>query len=1099
MLFIKILNNIQILIFISKKMDTSSIDIDTRGLNTRICNCSLYPKNNCGYFNKFSHSEYRFNVLQKHGNFNSTIEQNINKNNINGNKNFLISLSANEYDKPHNRKNLYNSYLNNNNCRVGYFVNIPKSNMSESNLNILMNNISKKLEKINYYSNDSLIYGRKIIRDKKTNLVNKYKNINEPEIFNSPKNYKPNLNYKKSAISLKFSNGKKINKISKNSPSNCGQNNFNHYYQRSNIYYNPNKSISNNILSEPQYKFSPIELEDSIFIEKDSYQNDDIKQNIDSDYDINLVFDKKFPINDTQKKCLGNNNLSLYNLNDEYNSYVQNVPKSSDHLYQYKRKIKQSNINTINNDKNSYNFYQPNLNSRFISLTNNPNKRINIYNGNLNQINSKYNINKKNPNGNKNQIRTKQNKIRSAKFNNDRNNYIAYNTEKTIKETNRDYHNFNQIMNVKINNYIDEKNDINKILKNKKNNYCNNSCSSKIKQQQYIDYLKQKQEKINKVEKSDANKKINNIFIYQNQVCNTPLKKNKNSLKHFIKEKNCNKFKEKKQQIRIYNIYNKDNENNGYNNRILNEKDIGQNAYYLNSKYINLMKNIVENNKNKHEYERKRNNNNFYLDSNLEDKNSIFLSLNKNSNEFADNNSTIKPKKNDNGFYNSDKNNKYFNVVNSKYNLIEQKIKYNTLNNKDINKKRISKELICQRVNSIKYGNMQKNNQEEVKKIKSKTNNNSKKSIVKNTIKKNVTQSAPKNVSKLKTNYPNLKSLSSSKKKKSFIEKLNIDINLSIGEDDITLKRNINISTKTIFTLYTISQKLYVLCFDLENRIFSLIDFADFGNFEENYKKSKRGTILISIGQLLYIITGKNNDMFYVFDSKKKEIYKLCDLNNNHSNGGLIKYNEENIICISGEHNKKVEVYNINNNKWITLNETLIERSNFGHCLFKNGNLFLLFGYNYLTNEFLNTIEFLNIDNALSDLNKNQIIHKWKYLKYKNENLIDLNIKHFLCLNYIDNKIIIIGGYNGNKQKSDKNYIEIQLIGNFEKDGKYLIKRSEKKLKDIDKYNNYIFNKGESIIFDGVDNIKYNAGFDSEYRCHIIQHSQNLTHNIYCY
>ena len=152
--------------------------------------------------------------------------------------------------------------------------------------------------------------------------------------------------------------------------------------------------------------------------------------------------------------------------------------------------------------------------------------------------------------------------------------------------------------------------------------------------------------------------------------------------------------------------------------------------------------------------------------------------------------------------------------------------------------------------------------------------------------------------------------------------KLNIDTNLSLSDENEiqndynnNINRNIAISSQSIFTIYFSYEKPTILCFDIENKTFSFQDYSDFGNFEENYRLSLNnskneninndGNIFITIGTNLYIITGKNYDMLYMFDSIKKTMNKLCNLKNNHSNGTLLNY-ENNIICLSGEFNKKV-------------------------------------------------------------------------------------------------------------------------------------------------------------------------------------------------
>ena len=341
-------------------------------------------------------------------------------------------------------------------------------------------------------------------------------------------------------------------------------------------------------------------------------------------------------------------------------------------------------------------------------------------------------------------------------------------------------------------------------------------------------------------------------------------------------------------------------------------------------------------------------------------------------------------------------------------------------------------------------------------------------------------------------------------KKISFLSKMNINTNLSIDDEinnnsKLNLNINIEISSKTIFTIYNISNKIYILCFDLINKKFSLRDFADFGKFEENYKLSlnsqnKGGNLLLSKGPYIYIITGKNYDLLYVYDSIKNSMNKLCNLNNNHSNGTLINYNNDNLLCISGDYNKKVELFSIDKNEWKNhLSETLIERSNCAHCILKQRYIFLIFGKNYPMNEYLNTIEYYDLYN----FNKG-----WKYLNYKNKNsLIKMNICYGNAINFNDKKIIIFGGYNGFEKKDENNFYQIILDDNFEENNNNIMEETDRKLKDIDKNKKYYFNGGEIILKENENENNYNKilyflGFDNQLNCHAIQIS-NLAHDVF--
>ena len=332
----------------------------------------------------------------------------------------------------------------------------------------------------------------------------------------------------------------------------------------------------------------------------------------------------------------------------------------------------------------------------------------------------------------------------------------------------------------------------------------------------------------------------------------------------------------------------------------------------------------------------------------------------------------------------------------------------------------------------------------------------------------------------------------------SLSSKLNLDTNLSLSEDnenknDIInnlIQKNINLSNNAIFTIYNNNNKPIILAFDIENKAFSYQEFSDFNNFQENFQISeKNGNIFMTVEKNLYIITGKNFDMLYMYDSEKKKMNKLCGLKNNHSNGNLLLY-DNNIICLSGDYNKKVEIYSINKNEWNILPEINIERSNSTSCIINNKYIITLFGYNNPSKEYLNSIEYLNINDKDSF---------WNYLKYSNQNLINLYLSNSFCINYDEKKIIIIGGYNGKENKYNDKFIQIIFDNDFDccknSNQNIIIEESERKLKDININKKYLFNNnGYRKIC--KNNEIFHEIFDSNYNCHLFQTS-NMSQDIY--
>lgn len=331
-------------------------------------------------------------------------------------------------------------------------------------------------------------------------------------------------------------------------------------------------------------------------------------------------------------------------------------------------------------------------------------------------------------------------------------------------------------------------------------------------------------------------------------------------------------------------------------------------------------------------------------------------------------------------------------------------------------------------------------------------------------------------------------------KQSEFNSKLKLKTDLNIDyEHYLTFNKIHQISDKCIFAISSLTKSKSILCFDYTTKSFSFLDYADFGDFQDSYSKSlenikedqKNKSIFLTVNYNFYIITGENCDLFYVYNALERTINKLCSLKNNHSNGVMMDYNG-NIVCIGGSYNKKVELYNQAKNEWNDLPELQIERSEFSAVLFRNKYIFCLFGFNLPTKQYLNTIEYLDIENY----NKSS----WKYLKYKNENLLSLYLSCSLSLNFNDKKIIIVGGNNGQENIPNEYFYQLIISNNFENNKNSYIEKTKRKLKDIYKNKCYLFNKGHHIFSD-YKNTFYMT-FDSELRVHLF-HINNMAHDVF--
>ena len=324
------------------------------------------------------------------------------------------------------------------------------------------------------------------------------------------------------------------------------------------------------------------------------------------------------------------------------------------------------------------------------------------------------------------------------------------------------------------------------------------------------------------------------------------------------------------------------------------------------------------------------------------------------------------------------------------------------------------------------------------------------------------------------------------------------------------LIKDMKMNEKIIYTIYSSKDNINMLFFDPETKKFSFQNFKDDVKFKpeflNNLKTTNKNNINISDikcndGNIflynegyLYAVVGNNYDMFYKLDSYNKEIFKLSKLKYNHSNGYLIFYDQR-IFCMSGDYNKKVECYIEQKNQWIDIPEMLTERSNFSCCIIKEQYLFALFGYNNISKQYLNSIEYIDL------LCENS---KWRYLYYENNNNLSMFLKGAFGINYNDKAILIFGGYNGQTRKGNNFYYQINLKKNFDEENYEVNDENlsnitklnlEAKINDNNKY--YFSSNGFNKFYDENNNILLTF-FDDEFHSHIIN-LNSFSHEIYSF
>ena len=314
--------------------------------------------------------------------------------------------------------------------------------------------------------------------------------------------------------------------------------------------------------------------------------------------------------------------------------------------------------------------------------------------------------------------------------------------------------------------------------------------------------------------------------------------------------------------------------------------------------------------------------------------------------------------------------------------------------------------------------------------------------------------------------------------------------------------------SKLIYTIITKNDNIKLVSFDMKKHKFNEINFIDSDNFEFDFKESfynnKENNNNIYLNNEnnndFYIVTGRNFDKLYKYNNETNKLKKLCTFKNNHSNGSLLYINNQ-IICLSGNHNKKVEIFSEQNNSLINLPEMNIERSSFSCCLFKNDYIFALFGYNSPTKQYLDTIEFFDLselDNLMYNfININD--DEWRYLKYKHNNSLNLCVKGHICFNYFDEKIIFFGGFNGYTNEAIDCFYQLNISENFNfegDNGECYVEQSDKKLIDISKNRIYYFSNTNGLLFNYNQNNMFFEAIDTNYYAHILD-LNNFKHNIH--
>ena len=244
--------------------------------------------------------------------------------------------------------------------------------------------------------------------------------------------------------------------------------------------------------------------------------------------------------------------------------------------------------------------------------------------------------------------------------------------------------------------------------------------------------------------------------------------------------------------------------------------------------------------------------------------------------------------------------------------------------------------------------------------------------------------------------------------------------NLSFSRDDTDYINNLlNSNSSNSIYLFGIDRDDFFYIFDLKDKkltkkkILEIEDISD--TFSKDYQYE--GTILYNTLEGIFILTGKNTDILYYYNSKYDTINKICKLDNKHDNGSLLLDKEYNrLFILGGKETTKCEYYSFVDKKIYSMPDLTIDRANAAFIICNN-KIYGFFGFSYKNNKYCGNIECID----------NRRLDKWselKNIKILNEN-INFEVESISTINYgeDENKILLYSGIQGdNEDYISENY-----------------------------------------------------------------------------
>ena len=237
-------------------------------------------------------------------------------------------------------------------------------------------------------------------------------------------------------------------------------------------------------------------------------------------------------------------------------------------------------------------------------------------------------------------------------------------------------------------------------------------------------------------------------------------------------------------------------------------------------------------------------------------------------------------------------------------------------------------------------------------------------------------------------------------------ELLKINTQLKQGQSDTmptsSKKKNLN---PLFFTLFQNKFLGYDL---IDKKYYFAPEPEGYDNFIVDYLPNADGTILLAILEGLFIVTGNEHNLLYYFSQKDPSVSKLKSFNYNHKYGALLMLpNTEGLLIVSGTSNNKCEKILFSKNSVEDFPSLKHQRANAGYC-FIGKNLFGFYGFDFITNSYVNSIEYIDIEKGI----------EWNEIQTKDS---AMELKSHSCLFVNSNEILIVGGVKGQNEEGNKN------------------------------------------------------------------------------